>query len=247
MHENPENESEKEKPIIVGPEEWFRKSAENGESISRGVLCLEDLIRREFAGMPVRILEIGPVPTFLRGSSRSTKEANEILYRGALQHRAPIGTLQKHHPELKCLAVGVPPLTEEERVQILGNVPYVAGILSAYESEMKLFNEKLGPVNERIKNGLGGAPQIIYGEHMFENSPSGPESFPLGPYKPFEAATEMLAPGGFIVVDNAGGKRNQVPLDPIVSFPEISRLKERYRYVYDTKDGQSIYVFQKPP
>lgn len=237
MHENLENESEKEKLIIIGPEEWLRKSAENRENISRGVLCLEDLIRREFGGMPVRVLEVGPVPSILKGTALGDYE---------LKHRAPIGALQKRNPELKCLAVGIPPLMEKERAQILGDVPYIAGILSAYESEMELFNKELGPVNDRIQNGLGGAPQIIYGEHMFENSPSGPKSFPLGPYKPFEAAAEMLAPGGFIVVDNAGGRRHQIPFDSLVSFPEISKLKERYQYTYDSKDGRSIYVFQKP-
>jgi len=69
-------------------------------------------------------------------------------------------------------------------------------------------------MDEKLIDRIGGQPDIIYARHVFENSSSDIISLPFGACKPFEKSAELLAPGGFIVVDNNPGILGKVGMDP---------------------------------
>jgi len=202
------------------PEEWLQEHPHENESCLRAVHCLEHLTRNNLVGRAPAILEFGPIPTYTEHNPN---------------RRAPIGVFAQRNPEASCLGFGHHPVPEGRGEQILGNVQYLQGIVMYYCEE----------INERILQVFGRSPDIVYGQHVFENSGDGMgRSLPFGPYKLFEQSAGMLNVGGFIVVDNYGGKRYQIARETFeVNWPHSAAMQFVYSYMYGKSEG--IYVFQK--
>jgi hypothetical protein len=207
---------------VITPQEWLEDKKIEGveEKCSQAVLCLEHLIERHYKEQSIKILEVGPVPTLWNKAPELVKN-----------HKAPISLLSERNKQLECFAIGHHNIPEEIRKNFLGDVEYIQGILDPFQDEY---------LNMLVKK-FKGNPDIIYGQHVFENSPASINSLPVGPYKPFEASAKMLASGGFIVVDNAGGQKSQIGIPK--NWPISKIMKLAYSYNYSEKEA--IYVFQK--
>lgn len=209
-------------PKTILPKDWLENKTENKpDNQLKAVLCLEHLIQNYYYNQDhsPKIVEIGPVGML------NTKVFGE--------HKAPISLLSQRNKDFHCLALGPQSLSSKNKKELLGNVEYIEGLLSK-ESMFNQFSDSL------IKK-LGGTPDIIYGQHVFESSPGSETSLPLGPYKIFEKSAEILAPNGFIVVDNYGGKQNQIGIEK--HWPHSKNMKLAYSYIYEENKG--IYVFKK--
>lgn len=197
---------------IFSPDEWMVEKIEGKENLYRAVLCLEHLIMSNYDGKPINVVEVGPISSI-----------------GLEDHIAPISTLYERNPHLNCLSIGAIDASEEQIRKTLGNVEYLRGLLIPGKDDSAKLLEK-----------LEGNPDIIYGQHVFESSPATPTSLPFGYAKPFEKSAEILKDGGFIVVDNYGGKMN-VGIQS--HWPNSSKMAHVMSYMYSNNEG--IYVFQK--
>ncbi len=217
-------------PVVIKRDEWVRAIESVEDKTARPVSCIEDLVKREKVQAPVRVLEIGPIPV---------DDYWEVT------HVSPISLLYNRNPDWKCLAVGIQQPQEKYRQQLLGDVKFI--------KEIMISNRELGDrgrkLEEDIKAELDGQPQIIYGQHVFESSETGDDlkSLPYGPYKIFERAAEILAPGGFIVVDNYGGRKSQIGREPPYFVPGPHTKATELVYEYEYEKDSAIYVFKKRP
>jgi hypothetical protein len=212
-----QNFLESRKTIVLEPGDWLPSGAEGvNNSPERGVLCVEDLVKREKLKLPIRVLEIGPTPI-------SVIEVNIEN-----EKPAPISLINKRHPDWRCLAAGHHILEGELRDHILGEVEFLQGSIGIRNKSF--YNQNLIP---EIINKLGDHPQIIYGQHVFENSETGfngTDPLPFGPYVIFDGAAELVASGGFIVVDNYGGKKYQIGRDLNDPNTKLTELVYEYKY-----------------
>ncbi|MFC1774784.1 hypothetical protein ACFLZN_00530 [Nanoarchaeota archaeon] len=206
---------------IINRSRWLGERTHES-SLDRAVLCLTHLIRNNFPDKePLRVVEVGPIdPMFPE------------------RHTAPISLLSERHPNLSCVGFGIHQVTDEIRASTLGRVPYIMGVLRLGE----LGDESA----DKLIEFLGGTPNIIYGQHVFESSPGGSISLPFGTVNPFQRAAEILAVNGYLVVDNYPGRPGQVSR-PVMYAPvdAVRRLRNTFSYMYSEKEG--IYVFQKSP
>lgn len=222
--------------VRLMPEEWitedFSKSRMFESHSYRAVLCLEHLIKNNYNGNPINVVEVGPIPTF---------EWKEEV-------RAPIAILKERNPKINCISIGSRDVTVKRKKQILGDIQYVKGIISTEDCFQKYIEEML--------QRLGGIPDIFYGQHVFEDSESSPESLPVGPYKPFEKCAEVLKDGGFIVVDNYGGTKEQIGRESHRENSKKMKLSHSYIHTIDEPTGilkfycdspieRGIYAFRK--
>lgn len=206
------------RPQIINPEDWNKNKTQ--QPYERAVNALEHLIQNNFNDKSsVRFVEIGPVCLI------------DIL---KSKHIAPVSILHARNPLINCLAYGgEKPASEEESKKTLGNVEMIHGLLTIED----FYNESI----ELLFKKLSGSPNIIFGQHVFENSDSSSRSLPFGPYKPFEKASEILEIGGYIVVDNYGGRLNSVGKHDNWKFTKQMKYESSYMY----SEGQGIHVFKK--
>ena len=207
--------------------------------------CLEHLIGKNFeATRQLRILEIGPIGIY----TFRAEDNCPIEIRYELEHRAPIAELQRKKPQHKYLGFGHVPADEEIRKSNLGEVPYLQGCLSP-------FNDESIDTDDRIATALGGRPDIIIGQHVFESSRASPLIMPKTAYHLFEHAARMLASLGFLVVHNYDSGRDDIGerRDAPKHFPHTAQttLAFAYRTNYSFRapsgkeEKECIYVFKK--
>jgi len=122
---------------------------------SRAVLCLEDLLRRALVGQQIRMVEFGPLT--------SIEDPGHI---------APIGIFAERHSDARCVGIGHLPIEGSE--SNIRSVPYVRDLLG-------LYSDSSNKTPDILQKHLGGRPNIIYGQHVFEGSSSSPHSLPVGP------------------------------------------------------------------
>lgn len=205
-------------PLIINSGVW------NPDNIDRplgiAVLALEHLIKLHYSDMSqVRLVEVGPICVI-----DSLKQ----------EHIAPISEISKRNPSVKCVAYGLEkPSTQEERDKTLGKVEMVYGPLTIEKNITVLL--------DILFEKLDGRPNIIYGQHVFENSPCEFRDLPHGSYKPFEKASEIVETGGFIVVDNYNGKLHKV--GKCDSRTYTSQMEHKFSYMYSKDEG--IHVYRK--
>ncbi|MDD4333318.1 MAG: hypothetical protein PHT51_04370 [Patescibacteria group bacterium] len=220
-------------PNIIKPGDWLNnktKSNEQKEPLLRAVLCLEHLIKQYYSQTTSpKILEVGPAMV----DSITLFNGNKIKVPEAKQHIAPISLLQKRNPTFKCAAIGPQQLSNRQKTSLLGDAKYIQGLLLPEDGSSDLLL--------KIEEQLEGAPDIIYGQHVFENSSAATENLPFGPYKIFEKAAQILSPKGFIVVDNYSGDKRDVGI--LDYWPYSQKMKQMHSYMYGKDKG--IYVFQK--
>lgn len=225
-----------ENHVRFEPDDWCGKRA----FIDRGVDCLRHLIRKEFTDGIVRVLEVGAVDPYFM-VERNRPEDYEF-------EPCPISVLTRRVDRVVSAVVGpVGDLNERHKRQIFRDANCVEGFL--VESSF-CWDDATWPsdVHQQILEVLGGPPDIVYGQHVFENSDASFESFPMGQGQPVYGAAEILADGGFLVIDNASGHIERIWLD--WRHEHVGKLSFTYSYMYGSKsDGElhdrGIYVFQK--
>ncbi len=215
-------------PKVIPEDEWMTKKAEGIERLYvRAIACLEDVIRRELQGNQISLLEIGPLgmidPEVFK------------LFPEAPRHVAPIKIFSEKHPEAHCLGVGFLALKGKELE--IGDVPYIRATIGIDKD-----------VDQKINKALGAMPNIIYGQHVMENSPSGGTT--IAPHKIFEFAAEILPDGGLLVIDNAFGTLGTISRQN--HLPHTAQMCHVYTYEYTEKEFVNkkarkfgIFVYKK--
>ena len=196
-------------------------------SIEKGVACLEHLITNELGGKQSRIVEVGPVDMGIKRDRKS-----------AMEEKPPIQLLHERNSQHICAGIGPENLTPEEKAGILSDIPFIKGIFDISEQA-----DKSGEVIE----ALGGRPDIVYGQHVFEDSSGSLDYLVFGPYKIFDCAARILNVGGFIVVDNYGGGKHQIGMTTTGLMVHSKTMQPYAQYVseYFRGEPRGIFVFRK--
>jgi hypothetical protein len=212
-------------PSEVSTKEWLPDDM-NLSAQKEGVVCLEHLIANEIGDKSVRMIEVGPIKS---GFEKSRKRV--------MNHKAPIKLFQNRNPKHRCVGIGPEDLSDKERVRLLGKADFVKGLLgTGIRDNSKELIEK-----------LGGSPDIVYGQHVFEHSDGYLESLPFGPYRIFERAAEILKVGGFIVVQNYGGSKSQIGMHNLGDNLHSKTMEPWALYEIEERGGEKrgIFVFKK--